>query len=62
MSAEIVPLFPRHPAADAWDEYCALVRERNADERLMLDLAHCQRTMLAWKRWSDLFLETAGAA
>lgn len=62
MSADIIPIRPRESTIDAWEDYCALLRQRDDCPALATDLEHCKSVIRAWRRWSDLFLASEPAA
>ncbi|GGO96487.1 hypothetical protein [Stakelama pacifica] len=53
----VIPIIPDADAVqDAWDDYVALVRERDAAPELASDMEHAMRTVRAHERWKRLFL------
>lgn len=56
MSA-IMPIPAPSPADIAWEEYAALIRAMDENPTLRLDRGHVEASLLAYKRFRDIFLE-----
>jgi len=56
MSADIIPIRPRMPIEQAWDEYSQLMIAMESDPSLKLDRRYVEATLIAWKTFRDLYL------
>jgi ABC-type hemin transport system ATPase subunit len=58
MAAIQRPVGRRLTPDEAWDQYASLQRMVIDEPQLSVDRHHCHSTLSAWRRFSDLYLDS----